>query len=152
MKHDETVERRPLRGPWGRSLTGTDEYRPGMLEAVESLIGDVRELHTTVRGQGGIRNLGAQSSTIVNGASQRLSASAGQLAGYGLRETAGAPAVVRLLNGVDTGGDLLVPISLAAGESVRDWFLPHGISFGAGLYVQVLSGTIEGAIYFGPRR
>lgn len=84
---------------------------------------------------------------IVNSQSGTLSFSPGQIAGYSIRETAGARAVLRFRNGPETDREqnILLTISLAAGESARDWFMPTGIPFDLGLYVEVVSGTIEGA-------
>lgn len=79
--------------------------------------------------------------------SGQLSYSPGQVVGYSIRETAGARAVVRIIDGA--AGDstrLLLTISLAAGESARDWFRPDGIPFNTGLYIEVVSGQIEGSV------
>lgn len=77
----------------------------------------------------------------------------GLLAGLNFRETSGAaPAVVRILDGTDTGGKLLYTYGLLAGASVSQTF-PNdgGISFTTGLYVQV-TGTVEGVLYRGTGR
>lgn len=80
----------------------------------------------------------------------RVSSSAGTLAGFSLRETTGAaPAVVELRDGNDDAGGLVSVITLAAGESVRDWFGVDGPSFGYGLVVVRVAGIVDGAIYLG---
>lgn len=85
--------------------------------------------------------------------SQTVSNSPGTLAGYSLRETSGTTsAVVRLRDGIDTGGQLLATISLAPAESARDWFMPQGIGFANGLYVEVVTGPVEGVCWLGAAR
>lgn len=89
----------------------------------------------------------AQVRPIINGASMTLSGVPGLLAGYSVRETAGARAVLRFRDGADTTApdNILITMSLAPLESTRDWFMPTGISYRMALYVEVVSGTIEGA-------
>jgi len=99
----------------------------------------------------GIQRRGLRAVPIINGASIKISVSAGQLGGYSIRETSGTGvATVRFHDGVDAGGDILMPIQLAAGESARDWLMPHGIAFVNGLFCEVVAGTIEGAVFIGP--
>jgi len=70
------------------------------------------------------------------------------LAGYALRETTGAAgATVILRNGTDATGEEIVPVTLAAGESTRDWFGARGPSFDQGVYVDVVTGAIAGAVF-----
>lgn len=79
-----------------------------------------------------------------------LSNSAGRVVGWALKETTGlATAELDLLDGTNTDGDLLAPITLAPSESVRDWFGPAGISFGRGLFAQLVSGSISGTVWLG---
>lgn len=79
-----------------------------------------------------------------------LSNTAGRLVGYALKETTGiATAELDLLDGTNVDGDLLAPITLAANQSVRDWFGPAGVSFGIGLYAQLVSGSITGTVWLG---
>lgn len=91
----------------------------------------------------------AQTRTIVNSQSMALSFSPGLLAGYSLRETAGARAVVRLRDTSDGNtsreDNILITVSLAPYESTRDWFMPTGVEYRLGLYVEIVDGTIEGA-------
>lgn len=99
----------------------------------------------------GVTRRGASPRPIINGASLKLAVSAGQLAGFSITETSGvSTARVRLRDGLDTGGDVLMTVALSPGESARDWFLPHGIAYVTGLYVEVVSGAIEGTVYVGP--
>lgn len=97
----------------------------------------------------GVRRSGLIAREIINGASIRLSTSAGKLGGWAFHETAGAAARLNIRDGSDTNGGLLVPISLSANESTRD-FPTKGISFGAGIYVEIVSGAVEGTVYLDP--
>ena len=70
------------------------------------------------------------------------------VAGYAVRETTGAAAATVILrNGTDATGEEIVPVTLAAGESVRDWFGARGPSFDQGVFVDVVTGDIAGAIF-----
>lgn len=71
----------------------------------------------------------------------------GALAGFSFRETAGNTAILRLRDGNSTSGDIIVTLSLAASESARDWFTLPGITYKYGIYIEVLAGAIEGALY-----
>jgi hypothetical protein len=89
----------------------------------------------------------AQNVSIMHSASGTLSYSAGALVGYSVREIAGAPAVFRLRDGSETGDprNILQTVSLAARESARESFQPAGIGYDYGLYIEVVSGQIEGS-------
>lgn len=68
--------------------------------------------------------------------------------GFAIRESAGAAAVVNFRNGTATG-DMLWPLNLAADEAAGI-LLPSGddaIESPAGVYVEVVSGTIVGTLY-----
>ena len=75
---------------------------------------------------------------------------AGYYVGYSLRETAGAVATVRLWNNASAAsGTLVATIALVASAS-RDFAVPDdGVWFDLGLFVEVVAGTVEGAIYLG---
>jgi hypothetical protein len=69
--------------------------------------------------------------------------------GFALRETSGVtPAVIRLRDGMDPSATIVLPISLAAGESRAD-YLPYdsGIRFTNGLYFEIVSGAVEGSVF-----
>lgn len=68
----------------------------------------------------------------------------GYLAGYSLRDTGNAGAVVEFRDGADPSGKLLWAAAVPAGGAAGDWFLPGGILFARGLYAQVVSGTVTG--------
>lgn len=70
----------------------------------------------------------------------------GQLGGYSLRETAGATAVVRIYdNNSAASGVILATIGLAANASL-DKEYKWGKRALNGLYVQVVSGAVEGCL------
>lgn len=127
-----------------------DEQLAQALGAIANLNDNVQQLHAGIKTQNAIVRLGADVRQIVNGASCKLSSAAGRVAGYAIRETTGSgTALIRIRDGFDATGDLLLPISLAASESARDWFMPGGISYTAGLYIEVVSGSIEGVVFTG---
>lgn len=135
-------------------MSKTDHQLPSLEDLIVHATAN-RHLLERVRDElvsiNGVARRGAGARPIVNGQSIRLATSSGQLAGFSLRETSGAaPAVVRLLDGSDASGDILFTVALLAGASNHEWLLPHGLFYGAGLFVQVLTGTIEGAIFLGP--
>ena len=70
-----------------------------------------------------------------------------RFAGINLADTSGAGAYVRIRDGVDTQGSVVVPVRLAPNESARD-YLPTGspVVLNNGLYVEVVSGTVEGTV------
>lgn len=66
---------------------------------------------------------------------------------HSFRETTGtAGAVLKIQDGADTNAFILATISLYAGESTRDDFGDYGISAEHSLYVNLVSGTVEGII------
>ena len=73
---------------------------------------------------------------------------AGLIAGFNLHETTGAStAYVKIHDGSDANAPVMLFISLAAGESSRDWYFPGGLKFKYGVYVEIVSGSIEGVMY-----
>lgn len=73
-----------------------------------------------------------------------------QLIGWALAETSGLnTATLRIWDGVNTEGSVMVRINLAANESTRDRSGPPGIQcVSGGLYLQIVSGSVEGVIYW----
>ena len=62
-------------------------------------------------------------------------------------ETTGTtPATVYLWDGSGANGQLLDTISLAAGQSTRDYYRIGEYPFDNGLYLQVVAGSVVGAI------
>lgn len=71
------------------------------------------------------------------------------LLGLAVRETTGAvPAKFNIRDGMDVSGPIVLPINLAANESRSD-YLPFagGIRFERGIYIEVVSGTVEGTLF-----
>lgn len=85
----------------------------------------------------------------LTGSDQAVAASASIYAGFAIRETAGAAAVVRLYdNASAASGTLLDEIALAANESAREYY-PGGIWCINGVYAKIVSGAIEGSVRIG---
>ena len=80
------------------------------------------------------------------GVSGVLLSAAGLLAGWNLVETAGATAKIRIRSGIDINQPVLLTVTLAANESTRD-FPPLPIEYKGGLYLELVTGAIEGSIY-----
>jgi hypothetical protein len=78
-----------------------------------------------------------------------LSLSPGRIVGWSLRETAGQPYTVRLRNGDNPAADVVAVITGVAGSGDTKWLGPGGVSFTEGLYVELVAGSVEGAIYLG---
>ena len=85
---------------------------------------------------------------VLGAGSGELDNRGGWLHGWSIRETSGTTqAVLRLRDGGDANGELSVSISLAAGESTRDWF-DRGVRHVRGLFYELVSGTVEGAAFY----
>ena len=84
-------------------------------------------------------NLPPQSGQLIN--------TAGCLTVHATRETTGTTAAVyRFWDGSKAAGTLILPVSLTSGESTRDDFREHHLTFNVGLYYELVSGTIEGSV------
>lgn len=90
-------------------------------------------------------------SVPISGASQALITAAVRYNGFSLCETSGtASAKVRLWdNAAAAAGSLLDVVTLTAGESAREHYPDSGIEAASGIFVQVVSGAVEGAIRVG---
>lgn len=76
----------------------------------------------------------------------------GVLTGWAVKETTGAaPAVLNVWDGTDNRGLLLAPVNLASNESNREWFSDWGVAFSRGLFVEVTSGSVSGALWIIPQ-
>jgi hypothetical protein len=86
----------------------------------------------------------------LTGSDQAVRADATIYRGFSIRETSGsAAAVVRLFdNASAASGTVLDEISLASGESVREWY-EGGIWAVNGIYVDVVSGAVAGSVRVG---
>ena len=70
------------------------------------------------------------------------------LMGWSLRETTGAAvAAVRLFSGTTAGGQLVASIALASGGSSDHATSDDGVFVTGGLFLDVVAGSVEGAIY-----
>jgi len=65
-------------------------------------------------------------------------------AGYTVRETAGAAAVVTIHDGTSATGALLATIGLAADASDQH---DCAVYAATGVFIEVVSGTVEGSVF-----
>jgi hypothetical protein len=80
--------------------------------------------------------------------SQKVLGPGSLLMGWALLETTGvASATAEIWDGQDATGQLLVPISLTAGQSTRDWLAGDGVLSQSGLFLNVVSGTVRGVVW-----
>jgi hypothetical protein len=71
----------------------------------------------------------------------------GRIIYWAFRETSGgAGAIFRFWDGSNNQGSLVAPFTLDPGESVREVPGLHGVPYRVGLFLEVLSGTIEGQV------
>lgn len=87
---------------------------------------------------------------ISPGATTRPTTSAGAIVGFALRNRSTvetASVTVFLYNGSDDQADMLLAVTLAPGESTRDWFGPGGIHIGdTGLFITA-DGDFDGSLF-----
>lgn len=92
----------------------------------------------------------AVTATALTGADQAVLAGKGRYHGFTIRETAASTAVVRIYDGTSAAGTLLETIALTAGQSQQAYYEPEGNAGGirvdAGIYVDVVSGAVEGSV------
>lgn len=84
----------------------------------------------------------------ITGSDQAITPGRVKYHGFSLRETAGSTAVVRIYDGTSATGTLLDSVSFVANESAREWY-PDGIETSLGIYVDIISGAVEGSVRFG---
>lgn len=76
-----------------------------------------------------------------------LDGAAGRIVYFAFRETSGtAKAVIRLWDGSGAKGKLLLPLALAEGTSTASFPGFHSLPYTIGLYLQVVTGTVEGSV------
>jgi hypothetical protein len=65
-----------------------------------------------------------------------------------LETTGSAAATYRLWDGTSNAstGKLVLPVSLTAGQSTRDFFGLHIVKFTTGLYYELVSGSVQGNV------
>ncbi|MGH8575340.1 MAG: hypothetical protein ACREXJ_00140 [Gammaproteobacteria bacterium] len=91
---------------------------------------------------------GAARPIALTGADQVVSPNQAIYRGYSVRETAGAAAVVRVYDDpAAAAGTLLDTIALAANASQN--VLHDGVFAASGVFVDVVSGAVEGSIRIG---
>lgn len=87
---------------------------------------------------------------ITQGGTKRPTTVSGALVGFALRNRSSSTTtnvVVYFYDGAGPDSDVILTVTLAPGESARDWFGPGGIHLGArGLYVEA-DGPIDGSVF-----
>lgn len=72
------------------------------------------------------------------------------LFGWSLRESTGAaPAQLDVYDGADQTGQPVATVTLAAGESTRDWLGLPGLYCRRGVFVNAVAGSVAGAVWAG---
>lgn len=66
--------------------------------------------------------------------------------------TGGAGSSLDLYDGNDAGGALIVPLTLTSGQSTRDTFAFPGIAVRTGLFIDFLTGSTKGTLWYVPVR
>jgi len=73
------------------------------------------------------------------------------ITGWSFRETTAlAGAVFELVDGSNADGEMFATISLVANESTRDLIPGNGLAVETGVFVNMISGSIRGAIWAVP--
>lgn len=86
----------------------------------------------------------------LTGGDQLVATGGAMYRGFSIRETTGsATAVVRVYDGAGAAGTLLDTVSLGAAESARELYGSCGIWASDGIYVDVVSGAVEGSVRVG---
>lgn len=86
---------------------------------------------------------------ITEGGTKYVTNSPGAMVGFALTNEANdTTTTVRVLfhDGKGADADVILKVSLAPGESCRDWFGPGGINLVSGLYVDY-DGPISGSVF-----
>jgi hypothetical protein len=88
----------------------------------------------------------------IPGASGPITTAPAHISGWSVRETTGiTPAVITLRDGMDVGNAAVITISLAPGESARD-FLTLPIETTRAVFLHIVSGTVDGNLFTVERR
>lgn len=86
-------------------------------------------------------------SRIMPGASGAILTAPAHLSGWSVRETSGvSSALIRFRDGTDVGNPTLIEISLAPGESARD-FLTLPIQATRAVYLEIVTGAVTGNLF-----
>lgn len=88
------------------------------------------------------------SSVNLTGSNQSVITRPVRYCGFSIRETAGSTALVRIFDhATAASGTVLDEVALAAGESAREFYGSDGAPMAqAGIYVQVVSGSVAGSV------
>ena len=71
-----------------------------------------------------------------------------RLMGWAFKETTGAAtATFDLYDGSDATAGIVLPATLLANESFRDWLGPNGLLITRGAFLNVLAGSVRGALW-----
>lgn len=84
----------------------------------------------------------------LTGSDQLVYTGVGFYGGFSVRETAGSTAAIRVYDGTSASGTLLDTIGLAGLESARESYV-NMLQFSNGIYVDIVSGTVEGSVRIG---
>lgn len=69
--------------------------------------------------------------------------------GWAFVETTGvAPVTFDIRDGNDASGALAAPISLLAGQSIRDITGPPGLFFQSGPFLDMIAGSVRGSLWY----
>jgi hypothetical protein len=86
-------------------------------------------------------------SRSIPGASGAIVTAPAHISGWSVRETTGVtPAVITFRDGLDVGNKAVITISLAPGESARD-FLTLPIETTRAIFLEIVSGSVDGNLY-----
>jgi hypothetical protein len=86
-------------------------------------------------------------SRTLPGATGAIVTAPAHISGWSVRETTGVtPAVITLRDGLDVGNRAVITISLAPGESARD-FLTLPIETSRAVFLEIVSGTVDGNLF-----
>lgn len=88
-------------------------------------------------------------------ASQNILSTSCLLVGFSFIESSGgAPAVFNIIDGNDVNGEVVAVVGLDPGQSIRDLISDPGLLVETGPFLQVVSGSVRGSIWYRhiPRR
>ena len=94
-------------------------------------------------------DLAAQTGGTVSASRTVIAGDVCEFHGYAIRETTGAGAATLRLRDGNAVGELLLPLSLAAGEADQQHISPHGVAVETGkIFLELIAGSVEGVIYW----
>jgi hypothetical protein len=87
--------------------------------------------------------------TALTGSDQLVRTGPGRYLGITVRETAGAVASVRVFDNTAASGTVIDAVSLAANAAWTTYVAGDGLRVDTGIYVDIISGTVEGSVRLG---